>query len=269
MIYCTHCATPRESGSPFCTGCGQQFNAALQAPTIAMPHHSSAIGQTTHPRRRFALVLAALVLLLGGGGVAAWAVLTQRADPPAPPGSSPSQPQATTASSAQSDPPRNDQVPPGSVAASALCVSPDGQDGGGTTVTYGPEKAVDGLLNTAWRCNGDGVGQRLEISLPGRVTLTSIGLVPGYSKTDPSDGTDRYAQNRRISTVQYTFDDGTTVPHSFDTSSSYRSIQTVALPNVSTSHVTITILSSVSGEATGGQQLSDKVAISEVTFSVQ
>lgn len=271
MIYCTHCGTPRESGSPFCTGCGRQVDAALPAPTITMQLPSSAAAPTTHPRprRRFVLVLATLALLLGGGGVTAWVALTQRAGPPAPPSPPPSQPQATATSAAQSDPTRNGPVPPGTVSASALCVSPASQDSNSTTVTYGPEKAVDGLPNTAWRCNGDGVGQRLEISFPGRVTLTSIGLVPGYAKTDPSDGTDRYAQNRRISAVQYTFDDGSTVRQSLDTSASSRSSQTLALPNVFTSHVTITILSSVSGEATGGQQPSERVAISEVTFSAR
>ncbi|MGH3940866.1 MAG: hypothetical protein ACRDTG_19960 [Pseudonocardiaceae bacterium] len=55
-----------------------------------------------------------------------------------------------------------------------------------------------------------------------------------------------------------------TVRQSFDTSSSYRFIQTLALTNVSTSHATITILSSVNGGATGGQQQLDKVMLSEV-----
>ncbi|HEU0090282.1 MAG TPA: hypothetical protein VFQ77_21940 [Pseudonocardiaceae bacterium] len=113
------------------------------------------------------------------------------------------------------------------------------------------------------------MGQWLEIRFPDRVTLTSIGIVPGYAKTDPNDGTDRYAQNRRISAVRYTFDDGSTVTQSFDTSASYRSLQTVALPQVATSQVTITILGSVSGEATSGQQPFNKVAISEVAVSTR
>ena len=100
------------------------------------------------------------------------------------------------------------------------------------------------------------------------MTLTGIGIVPGYAKTDPVDGTDRYAQNRRISAVRYTFDDGSAVTQSFDTDASYRSVQTLVLPNVPTTHVTLTILSSVNGEATGGQQPFDKVAISEVAFWV-
>ncbi|MGH3835971.1 MAG: hypothetical protein ACRDSF_09740, partial [Pseudonocardiaceae bacterium] len=85
----------------------------------------------------------------------------------------------------------------------------------------------------------------------------------------PSDGTDRYAQNRRISAVSYTFDDGSTVTQSLGTGALDRSTQTVSLPNVSTSHMTITILSSVRGEATGGQEPFDKVAISEIAVSVR
>lgn len=267
MIYCTHCGTPKESGSSFCTGCDHQVDAALSDQTIIRTFPASATDPAAHsrPQRRFIIALATLALLLGGGGVAAWATLTQRAEPP----SSPPSQSKEAASSAQSGPTRNGQIPPGIVSASASCVSPASQDSNSTTVTYGPENAVDGLPNTAWRCNGDAVGQRLIISLPGRVTLTSIGLVPGYAKTDPYDGTDRYAQNRRVSAVEYTFDDGSTARQSFDTSPYNRSVQALDLPNVATSHVTITILSSVSGEATGGQQTSDKIAISEVTFSAR
>jgi hypothetical protein len=148
-------------------------------------------------------------------------------------------------------------------------VSLSSHDSSGTFFTYGPEKTIDNLPDTAWRCDGDGVGQRLEIDFPGKVTLMSIGMVPGYAKIDPRDGTDRYAQNRRISAVSYTFDDGSTITQSFDTSVHYRHLQTIPLPNVSTSHVTITILSSMGGEATGGQQPFNKVAISEIAVSVR
>ncbi|MGH3905242.1 MAG: discoidin domain-containing protein [Pseudonocardiaceae bacterium] len=223
----------------------------------------------THRRGRFPVVLIALVLFLGGGGVAAWAALTRDAESSAPPAPLPDQPGAAVSSPAQDDPTRSVPVALRTASVSASCVAPFSHDAGGTTVTYGPEKAIDGLFDTAWRCDGAGVGQRLEVSFPGPVTLTSIGIVPGYAKTDPYDGTDRYAQNRRISTVQYTFDDGSSLSQSFDTSPSSRNLQTLALSNVSTSHVTITILSSVSGETTGGQQPFDRIAISEVAVSVR
>lgn len=264
MIYCTHCGNPREFGSPFCTGCGQQVNPAPSTPLPTAP------GPAPHsrPRGRFVVALVMVGLLLGGG-VAAWAALAPRTAPALPVSPLPDRPLLAAPSPAPNDQPHNVPVSPGTILASALCVSDPSQDCGGTPFTYEPAKAVDGLSDTAWRCDGEEVGQQLRISFAGRITLTSIGMIPGYAKTDPYDGTDRYAQNRRISAVDYTFDDGSTVRQSFDTSASARSLQTIALPDLSTSHVTITILSSVSGETTGGQQPFNKVAISEVVVSMR
>lgn len=255
MIYCTNCGTPRGSGSQFCTGCREQMSAAS-------PTHP-------RPRGRLAGALIVLVLFLGGGGFATWVALNHDSSPPAAP--SPPLDQSGDAASppAGSDPSRTGWTSARISSAAALCVSLSSHDAGGTFFTYGPEKTIDNLPDTAWRCDGDGVGQRLEISFQNKVTLTSIGMIPGYAKTDPHDGTDRYAQNRRISAVNYTFDDGSTVTQSFDTSLRYRYLQTIPLPNVSTSHVTITILSSMSGEAIGGQLPFNKVAISEIAVSVR
>jgi F5/8 type C domain len=145
---------------------------------------------------------------------------------------------------------------------SASCHSSPGHDAARKEFTYEPEKAIDGLSDTAWRCDGDGVGQWLRIDFRRKVTLTSIGIIPGFAKTDPTDRTDRYAQNRRISAVRYTFDDGSTFQKTFDTSASVRSVQTIPLPGVSTSQVTITILSSEPEEVPFNQ-----VAISEIVVS--
>jgi hypothetical protein len=41
--------------------------------------------------------------------------------------------------------------------------------------------------------------------------VLSVGILPGYAKVDPCDGVDRFAQNRRPTTVTWTFDDGSTV----------------------------------------------------------
>jgi hypothetical protein len=257
MTYCTNCGTSREPGNRFCTDCGEQASTA----------------SSTHPhsRGRFVIALAALVLLLGGSGVAAWATLAHRtASPPVPsPATQPNQPQAVTSPPDQRHPSRTASDLLRTASASASCTpSPPGYEAGGTTLfTYGPEKAIDGLPDTAWRCNGNGFGQSLKISFQSEVTLTSIGIIPGFAKTDPGDQTDRYAQNRRISKVQYTFDDGRTFTKDFDTSTSSRSAQSLSLPNVSTNNVTITILDSVPGEATNGRQAFDRVAISEIIVS--
>ncbi len=252
MTYCTHCGTLREPGNRFCTGCGEQ----VSAPLSTQPHS----------RGRFVIAVAALVLLVGGGGVAAWVTLAHRTASPAVPSPAiqPNQAQIATSTPDQSDPSRTASDLLRTASVSASCQADPNHDAGGTPVTYEPQKAIDGRQDTAWRCDGDGVGQSLKISFQSEVTLTSIGIIPGYAKTDPHDGTDRYAQNRRISAVRYTFDDGSTFDQTFDTSAFSRSAQSRSLPGVSTKNVTITILGSVPGETTGGQHM---VAISEIIVS--
>lgn len=267
MIYCTTCGAPQEAGIQFCTGCGKQLDASLATAGPAWPQDGWATGPTGNRGRRW-IVLAGLVLLLGGGaGVATWVALAHDADPSPSVAQPPAPAPPLNPGPAPGDPPPSGPVSSGTISASALCVSSTSNDAGGNRITYGPEQAVDGLPDTAWRCDGDGVGQQLEISFPELVTLAGIGMVPGYAKTDPYDGTDRYAQNRRISAVRYTFDDGSEVTQNLDTDASHRSPQLIALPGVSTGHVTITILSSVSGDRIGEQQPSDRVVISEVIFS--
>lgn len=84
--------------------------------------------------------------------------------------------------------------------------------------------------------------------------LSAIGLVPGYAKTDPSDGVDRFPQNRRITEVDYRFDDGTRARATFADS---RDVQTTPV-DVTTADVTVTIL----GTTAPGDR--DYTAISDV-----
>lgn len=254
MSYCTNCGTPRKPGNQFCTGCGGQVSPAASA----------------HLRLRSGLVVAVAALALIGGGVTTWVVLTHGSSSPAAARdvTSPDQPQATAPVADPSDPSQAVSNSSRIASASASCESGPSEDAGSKTVTYEPEKVIDEFPDAAWRCPGNGVGQSLRINFQGKVTLTSIGMVPGYAKIDSADRTDRYVQNRRISTVSYTFDDGSAEQQTFDTDARNRSVQTIPLPNVSTSHVVITILSSVAGEAIGDQSPRDYVAISEVTVTV-
>jgi len=100
--------------------------------------------------------------------------------------------------------------------ASASCAAAPGLEADGSTVSYAPLKAVDGDRSTAWRCEGDATGDTLVIDLGGEHHITRVGLLPGYAKTDPTDGTNRYYQNRRITSVDWVFEDGTVVPQTFD-----------------------------------------------------
>ena len=149
----------------------------------------------------------------------------------------------------------------------AQCVSQPSKDAGGNPTSYEPSQVLDGHPDTAWRCDGDGVGQVLEIRFAQPHDIDLVGLIPGFAKTDPYDGTDRYAQDRRIAAVQYTFDDGSTAVQRFDTDPGDRTLQTMRIPLVHTARVDITILQSVPGAQVNGQPAVDKVAVSEVGFS--
>lgn len=142
MTHCTNCGSSRESGSRFCTGCGEQVNAASPTP---------------RSRGRLAIVLTALALLLGGGGVAAWATLAHGTSPPAAPSPAtpPGQPQAATSPADQGDPSRTASTWLRAASASASCMSDPGHDAGKKSFSYEPEKAIDNSRDTAWRCGGE------------------------------------------------------------------------------------------------------------------
>ena len=92
--------------------------------------------------------------------------------------------------------------------ATASCQSDDSVDSAGRAVTYEPAKVYDGDLHRVAlrRLRRRGAGQP---ALPEEVTVGEVGLVPGYAKTDPASGVDRYAENNRLTKVRWTFADGT------------------------------------------------------------
>ncbi|MDQ3664660.1 MAG: hypothetical protein M3353_08395, partial [Actinomycetota bacterium] len=125
--------------------------------------------------------------------------------------------------------------------ADASCTSAPGVDAAGEAVTYEPAAAIDADAESAWRCDGDGSGVRLDVTLGQQATVSRVGLIPGYAKTDPVDGTDRYAENRRISEVTWNFDDGESVTQRFDTDPDNRSLQWTSVPDAETRAVEIAI----------------------------
>ncbi len=141
--------------------------------------------------------------------------------------------------------------------ATGSCQSPASVDAAGNRVAYPAGNAYDGDLTTAWRCDGDGVGQALTLSLPQSAEIGEVGLVPGYAKTDPRDGTDRYAENNRITRVRWTFSDGTTVVQRLDGSATNRELQTVRIPPTAADKVVLEVLASTRGAR-------NTIAVSEV-----
>ncbi len=91
----------------------------------------------------------------------------------------------------------------GGIEATASDTAPASTDGAGNPVTYLPGNVIDGDVETAWRTPGDGLGERVTLLFDTPVDLTRIGLIPGYAKTDPETGVDRFFQHRIITEVRY------------------------------------------------------------------
>jgi hypothetical protein len=144
--------------------------------------------------------------------------------------------------------------------ASAECVASPGVDGGGNTVTYRAGNMLDGESRTAWRCDGDGRGVTLSFRLGAPTPIVAVSMIPGYAKTDSYDHVDRYAENRRISKVRWTFGGGRWIEQTLSTDPHSRALQTLRIPQVRTNQVTLKILDSVPGAR-------DTVAISTVALS--
>jgi serine/threonine protein kinase len=122
----------------------------------------------------------------------------------------------------------------------ASSAAPDGVDGAGNPVSYSVDNTIDGDFETAWRTEGDGVGETLSYRFAaGSVYVTSVGLIPGYAKIDPTDGTDRFLENRRIRAVRWIFDGGVVQEQTF---ADDRDLQTIEIPGVLTRTITIEIL---------------------------
>lgn len=268
MDTCRSCGTEMRAEARYCPRCGRgRTDAGVPDPDPQVVYPPSIdSGRDPSVRRtgpRTTVVAAAVVAVLA----VVTSVLALR---PTDTGAEPTAPELPSAAAA-SAPVTTASEPaagrPSVVAAVASCVAPGSRDAGGTPTSYEAARAVDGDPSTAWRCQGDGSGQRLRLTFDGTVELHSIGLIPGLAKSDPVDGSDRYAQNRRLSAVRYDFDDGTSVVQRCDTSGSRRSVQSVALPAVRTSSVTVTIVSSVPGSTQAAQAAVDTVAISEVVVA--
>jgi protein kinase-like protein len=89
------------------------------------------------------------------------------------------------------------------VQVTASRTAPSSTDGAGNVVTYVPANVVDGRVETAWRAPGDGRGVTLTLLFDNPVDVARIGLIPGYAKSDPATGVNRFDQNRIVQTVRY------------------------------------------------------------------
>lgn len=210
----------------------------------------------TRPVTLIALAALALLLVLGAFGIG-----RLFADDAAQDETSPSDTGAETGESGGSqEKPERYAGPVDAVriaGANATCQTANSVDAAGNPTSYEPAKAFDSDISTAWRCDGSGKGQRFTVQLPSEVVVAEVGLVPGYAKTDPASGVDRYAENNRITKVRWRFDDGTTVVQKMSGNPGNRSMRTIRVPETATRSVVIEILASQPGPR-------NTVAISEI-----
>jgi hypothetical protein len=87
-----------------------------------------------------------------------------------------------------------------------------------------------------------------------------VGLIPGYAKTDPASGTDRYAENNRISRVRWRLGNGVVITQRLDPSPTDREVQAIRVPRTVTGKVTLVIAAVRRGSK-------DTTAISSVVIS--
>lgn len=120
----------------------------------------------------------------------------------------------------------------------ASSTAAQGVDAAGNPVSYDAQNAIDGDPTTTWRTDGDGTGESLTLTFDQPIHVTQVGLIPGYAKVDPTDNTDRFFENRRVLSVEYSFDDGTAT-QSFEEAPELQSIDVDSV----TQSITITITS--------------------------
>jgi hypothetical protein len=153
----------------------------------------------------------------------------------------------------------NDSVRASKTAISAL-------DACGDKNTYDPANVVDGKENTAWQVAGTGTGQWIELKYHKPISVDRVGIIPGYAKIDPCDGTDRFYQAYAVRKAEIQFSDGSEVVADFEQKPK---MQFVDVPKTETTSVRVTILASYSpklhhpdGSTYGA--LFGKAAISEI-----
>jgi hypothetical protein len=213
------------------------------------------------------LLLGGFLLFRGGGGGNGG---TTSPTPPIVPktagsASTPASTEPSSTSASTSSPSVHVTGPATNVAgfasASAPAHAPSGVDFSGRPVTYVAANMVDGRNDTCWRTTGDASGMVLTFRLDQPTRLSRVGLVNGYSKIayDRGKPFDWYKGNRRVLSVEWLFDDGSSVAQSLGDD---RAMQQIPIKPVTTSTVRLRI-SSVSPPGKG-RSARDDTAISEV-----
>lgn len=134
----------------------------------------------------------------------------------------------------------------------------------GALVGYDARRMLDATPATAWRTAGDATGETITFTLAQPTTIRRVGLINGYAKQVPSEAdlVDWYPYNRRITAVEWIFDDGTVVRQDLVEKAK---LQRLTIDRVLTSTVSLRLLS-VTAPGTGvlGR---DYTAISDILIA--
>lgn len=134
----------------------------------------------------------------------------------------------------------------------------------GQPVSYGPGHMLDPTPSTAWRTAGDATGQVITFTLPRASTIRRVGLINGYARQVRSGSAlvDWYPNNRRITAVEWAFDDGTVVRQDLREKST---LQRLTVEPTTTTSVQLRLLSVTPPGA--GLLGRDYTAISDILIS--
>ncbi|QIK76856.1 discoidin domain-containing protein [Nocardioides piscis] len=119
--------------------------------------------------------------------------------------------------------------------------APPTQDLDGQLADYEAANMLDGSPMTTWRTPGDATGETITFTLAKPATVRRVGIINGFAKQVPSGNTlvDWYPNNRRITAVEWVFDDGTTVRQDL---SEKPKLQRLTIDPISTSTVRLRLL---------------------------
>lgn len=286
LVGCANCGRQNESTARFCRGCGTpQTPMASQLVQPLDPWGSQSAALTTvrpesvPPMAEMQVAPPTLAARLQARGLPPWAMaagalavvllvggmvfLLQSRDN-APVGSAPSAQWSPAVSTA--DPQETEQVEPDVSACNvdlayvtASSTAEPGVDSAGDRVTYAATNLLDGDSATAWRTPGRGIGETITFEFEGPCRLTAIYVLNGYHKTDSEDGSDRWTQNRRVSSFLVHAGESTYFAELDADSRDWQSLELDGLPVES---VTLKIDGSEPSEPER-----DYTAISEISFS--
>ncbi len=208
MTSCVRCGHELGIGR-FCLNCGHPVGEPLPAeePLPGIPEDASRPDKADRERPSWLpwAIGAVLIVIL----LAILASCLDGADDPA---------EDITATTVRTTP--KTQAPPAravdltrAVKVSAPPAAPPTTDLDGQPVSFGPRLMLDEMPSTAWRTVGDATGQTLTFTLSEASTVRRVGLINGYARQVPSGTSlvDWYPNNRRITVVEWFFDDGTVV----------------------------------------------------------